>query len=250
MDDGNAFTSFLDSISAPYLANLVIEFETSPPTNRLFAAIGKFKHLQDLILDFKTQENMWEDDVFDGCILYPLFSIAAMRSFSLFLPIKFSRDDLRKMASSWLFIKGIELHTLHVGITLEDLVEFARCFIYLESLSVEIEPIEQNWTWRPEHISVVPLCFLPELWLGNAVFPAATAVQVASFLARVFPLAVVKSFHSSSDAQTDATNPAAVMERVIHIKNKSNPRCRFGRDEAVARADDTFTILECTKFKR
>lgn len=208
MDDGNALASFLDSISAPYLVNLVVEFETSPPTNRLFAAIGKFKHLQDLMLDFKNRENMWEDNVFDGRILCPLFSIAAMRSFSLiFLPIKFSRDDLRKMASSWLFIRDIGLHTLHVGIALEDLMAFARCCIYLESLSVEIEPIEQSWTWRPERISDVPLCLLPELWLGHAVFPAATAVQVASFLARVFPLAVIKSFHLPSDAQTDATNP-------------------------------------------
>lgn len=218
--------SFLESISSRAVRGLHIQYYgQAPPAAsqlpRVFSAISRFVHLRSFALDFNN--NIWAETTYDGSIIAPLLSLRFIKSFWLTsVPVKLSRQDLKRMMESWLLLEKLQLETLHARISLEDLVAFTHRATLLDSIHVELEPVASDWDWSVGE-ERARLSMASHLSLGRAHIDHDAAGNVAAFLARYFPLAEVTSSHSHYHTYTYRNQPrhsARVVEAIDKMKKE------------------------------
>ena len=198
--DVDLLTSFLTSLSESCLRDLKIIFEpacSSASFARFLAACGRFLSLQTLTIglsrffSMRASQAVWKDKIFEAQILDPLYSIASIKTFRLhWIPIKFTSGDLERMVSSWPTLKNLTLRSQKPGISPDDLAIFASGLPYLSNLSVELEPVPEDWTWtKPEQEVDRPprVNALQCLDLDLRYFSPSAKKEVNALIAHLFP---------------------------------------------------------------
>lgn len=190
--------SFLHLLSGLALTSLHLLFGYALPTSVedfgwLISAVAHLRHLQICSISFGISSE-WGDIVIDGSVLSPLYQISGMRDFALEdVPIVFQPEAVRDLADAWRHLQCLLLPTFseqYYQLHLEDLSFFARSCHVLDTINVQLFPIDNDWVCDAE-ISY-PLSPLSNLGLKRTSISPLAADAVATYLAKTFPSAVVE----------------------------------------------------------
>ncbi|GJF00132.1 F-box protein [Phanerochaete sordida] len=226
---------FLRALSGASLTSLDI---TMPPAigeselEQLMSAIGHLHRLLFLSINFNDWHvEGWGSLVFDATVLSPLYAIGGMTSLTVInAPITLQPQSVHELAHAWQDIRGFSLHSSdHCHLRLEDLAVFSQHWHKLDTLKVQLYPVESGWEHDDKagrsasSLSYLHLC-------TSRIARPATA-QVAQYLAEIFPYATIEhGFHRQSwelqRMTAEEIEAGAVLDNVKALKKELRRQLR------------------------